>query len=107
MSQNNLDDHLARLLNKDPNTGKLNRLEHDVWHKIHAYDLTWQQKIISVFNIPQFQVSALAFALLFGISLSSISNFEFSPNSKVNQHTLDLTLFSANSPYLAVNLIGK
>lgn len=107
MSQNTLDDHLARLLNKKPNTQKLKMLEYGVWQKIDTFNLNWQQKIISVFNIPQFQVSALAFALIFGISLSSISNFEYLPNSKPNQNSLDLALFSANSPYLAANLIGK
>jgi hypothetical protein len=107
MSQNKIDENLTLLFKKRPVTGKLERLEHDVWRKVHAYDLNWQQKIISVFNLPQFQASALACALIFGISLSSTYELELFLNSKTNQNVLDLRIFSANNPYLATNLFGK
>lgn len=107
MTQNPLDQRLARLFERRPDADKMIRLEHDVWQKIHVFNSTWQQKIISVFNIPQFQTSALAFAFIFGISLSSLSLFDILLNYTNNQNVFDMSIFSPDSRYLAVNLIGK
>ncbi len=107
MSQYNLDDHLAVLSKQQPDNGKLLNLESDVWIRIHAYDRRWQQMLISAFNSPQLQISAITLALLFGISLGSLFPIELKLQSEKNIIALDMKIFSTNNPYLTANLIEK
>jgi len=95
---------------KEPATGhKLDRLEQDVWRKIHAASAEmvqpWYDKMAMAFAVPQFHMASLAMALVIGISASPV--FTPGPAAASNDDVLGMSVFTAQSPYLSSNLIER
>lgn len=107
MSDKNLDDTFASISRKQPDTGKLSKLESDVWNRIYLCETTWQQKIITVLIMPRFQASALALALILGISVSPLLMSGYLPDPEAESEVFNLGIFGKNNPYLAANLIDR
>lgn len=103
-------DRLLAMHFKIPATNnKLDRLEQDVWSKIHAASADmvqpWYDKMAMAFAVPQFRVASLAIALIIGITVSPV----LSPSkaSASNQDILGLSVFAAQSSYLPSTLIER
>lgn len=96
---------LAMHFNEAPADHRLDRLEQDVWSKIHAASTEimqpWYDKMALAFAVPQFRMASLAMALVIGISASPA----FTPASASNDDVLDMSVFTVKSPYLTANLI--
>ncbi len=109
MLNEKFDKMLAAYFNKSSSNNRLDQLERDVWKKIHFREneefTSWHNTVLLVFNMPKFQVSSVAFALLVGLVLSPIIALEF--KKEVNQAPLDLSVFKINAPYLTTNLIEQ
>lgn len=92
-----------------PADSRLDRLEQDVWRKIHGASaeasLPWQEKMFLAFGLPQFRLASLAVAVMLGIALGPV----FSPGNVVraNSGITDMQVFTAHAPYLMANLIGR
>ena len=102
-------DRLLAMHFKEPSTNnKLDRLEQDVWSKIHSASaemiMPWYDKMMLAFAVPQFRMASLAMALVIGISISPVLTPGMSTES---QDTLGMDVFTSRSPYLADNLIGQ
>ena len=87
----------------------LNRLEQDVWYKIHTANtdttLPWQEKLLLAFGMPRFQLASLAIAMILGLSLSlTIPPGKF---TNADQLVPDMSIFTIHAPYLATNLIEQ
>lgn len=89
---------------------KLDRLEQDVWRKIHAASADmvqpWYDKMAMAFAVPQFRMASLAMALVIGITVSPVMNPgpAVASNGGVIQ---EISVFTAQSPYLPSNLIER
>lgn len=104
-----LDRLLALHFREIPIDGRIDRLEQDVWRKIHAASadaaLPWQEKMFLAFGLPQFRFASLAAAVMLGIALGPV----FAPGNvaHVNSGIPDMQVFTAHAPYLMANLIGR
>ena len=96
---------LSRLLSisieKRTQVGALRNVEHNVWSKIHAIkqdeNVSWYDKMLQAMSVWQFQVSSVAFSLIFGL----VVGMSISPSTyDSNKANMDLQSFSSNSPYL-------
>ena len=109
MSHDQLDESLIEYAEKTQDYKKLQHLESDVLRtiRIRRYDntLSWRENVISVFNFPQFQASALSLAFLLGIIVSPFFTDQLSNNNSYSEDFVSLKVFSAKAPYLTVNLI--
>lgn len=86
-----------------PADRRLDRLEQDVWRRIHVQTdetaLPWREKIFLAFGEPQFRMASLAAAIILGAALSPA----FSPRNTANASGMEM--FTAHTPYLVANLI--
>lgn len=109
MSDDQLEKLLAEYAKKEPNNSRLQNIEANVWRAIHKneYDsvLSWKENIISVFSFPQFQVSALSFALLLGIGISPLFTDQVFYKDASLENVLNMKVFTVNTPFLTANLI--
>ena len=100
---------LAMHFNTAPADHKLDRLEQDVWRKIHTASAEmvqpWYDKMALAFSVPQFRMASLAMALVIGISASPV--FTPGPANASNDDALGMSVFTAQSPYLSSNLIER
>lgn len=81
--------------------GEMRNIEQNVWSKIHEIkqsgSISWYDKMSQTMSVWQFQVSSIAFSMIFGLVVGLYS----SPNSYIsNKSNMDLQSFSSNSPYL-------
>ena len=93
-----------------PADHRLDRLEQDVWHRIHAVGaeaaLPWQEKMLLAFGVPRFQLASLLAALVLGISLSPA--IPLGNTAKADYVALpDMQVFTLHAPYLTANLIEQ
>jgi len=100
-------DKLLTMHFKAPATNnKLDRLEQDVWSKIHAASADmakpWYDKMVAAFSVPQFQMASLAMALVIGIATSPMM---IPSQTNISNDVLGMSVFSAQSTYLPSNLI--
>ena len=104
-----LDKLLTMHFKESATAHKLDRLEQDVWRKIHAAGaemvLPWYDKMALAFAVPQFRMAAIAMALVIGITASPMVPLKLANASM--QDVLGMNVFSANSPYLTANLIER
>jgi hypothetical protein len=103
-------DRLLTMHFREPaSNNKLDRLEQDVWRKIHAASADmvqpWYDKMALAFAVPQFRMAAIAMALVIGITASPMVPLK--PANASTQDVLGMSVFSANSPYLTANLIER
>ena len=103
-----LDRLLAMHFKEPPTNSRLDRLEQDVWRRIHTASaemvLPWYDKMVIAFAVPQFRLASLAIALILGISLSPA----FNPGATTSNHdVLGMSVFTLQSPYLPSNLIER
>jgi len=108
MSNSSLDRFLNLILIKDKKNSHLDNLENDVLRKLATIrkdqELSWYEKIILSFSVPQFRVASLSIAILIGMSVSPF----FTPLQNNSADTaLVSNIFSAESTYLPVNLIER
>ena len=104
---------LNRLLNihfnEAPADHRLDRLEQDVWRKIHADSAEmvqpWYDKMALAFAVPQFRMAAIAMALVIGITASPMVPLK--PANASTQDVLGMSVFTSQSPYLTANLIER
>ncbi|MCH2546570.1 MAG: hypothetical protein MK052_03015 [Alphaproteobacteria bacterium] len=100
---------LAMHFNEAPADHRLDRLEQDVWRKIHAASAEmvqpWYDKMALAFAVPQFRMAAIAMALVIGITVSPVMNP--GPAIASSGDALGMSVFSTNSPYLTSNLIER
>jgi len=103
-------DRLLAMHFKEPATGyKLDRLEQDVWSKIHAASADmvqpWYDKMALAFAVPQFRMAAIAMALVVGITASPI----LTPGqvSAAGKDELGFSVFTSHAAYLPSNLIER
>jgi len=89
---------------------RLDRLEGDVWRRIHTANveaaLPWQEKMLLAFGVPRFQLASLLAALVLGISLSPAIPLD---NTVKADHVIlpDMQVFTLHAPYLTANLIER
>lgn len=92
-----------------PDGQRLDRLEQDVWRRIHAASadaaLPWQEKMLLAFGMPRFQLASLAVALILGISLSPAIPLGNAVGA--DQTVPDMSMFTVHAPYLTANLIER
>lgn len=95
---------------KSPSSGnKLNRLESNVWQRINAIQadkgLSWQEKMLLAFGVPEFRMVSIAIALLLGLGMGNITpQIQPSPVGR----EMGLHVFAANVEYLPSTLFeGK
>lgn len=105
-----LDRLLALHFREAPADRRLDRLEQDVWRRIHAAGteatLPWQEKMLLAFGVPRFQLASLLAALIIGLSLSPA--IPLGGSAKADQPLLqDMRVFGAHAPYLTTNLIER
>ena len=88
---------------------RLDRLEQDVWRRIHATTaeaaLPWQEKMLLAFGMPRFQLASLAIALVVGISLSPAIPLGYA--AQADRAVPDMQMFTVHAPYLTANLIER
>ena len=100
---------LAMHFNEAPADHRLDRLEQDVWRKIHVASAEmvqpWYDKMALAFAVPQFRMAAIAMALVIGITASPMVPLK--PANASTQDVLGMSVFSTNSPYLTSNLIER
>lgn len=104
-----IDRLLATHFRRQPAENRLDRLEQDVWRKIHAASadaaLPWQEKMILAFGIPRFQLASLAIAVTLGLALSPA--IPLSKAIHAEQPIADMQVFTIHAPYLTANLIER
>jgi hypothetical protein len=104
-----LDRLLAMHFREPPADHRLDRLERDVWHRIHATTtegaLPWQEKMLLAFSVPRFQIASLAIAVVLGLSLSPA--IPLGSTARTEQPIADLQVFTVHAPYLTANLIER
>lgn len=100
---------LATHFRESPAGNRLDRLEQDVWRRIHATAadaaLPWQEKMLLAFSVPRFQLASLAIAVVLGLSLSPA--IPLGKIAHADQPALDMSMFTARAPYLTANLIER
>lgn len=89
----------------------LDRLENDVWQKIHAIQadrgLPWQEKMFLAFAVPQFRFASITLALMLGLGMGIIMPFQ-QDIIKSPRQEMGLHVFAANVEYLPSNILeGK
>ena len=89
---------------RQPDAGRLDRLEQDVWRRINTAKYSGVtgriEEFLSVFAVPQFKTASLAMALVIGLSAGAVavpaqSAQAFSPGS-----AMGLDIFNMHAPYL-------
>ncbi|MCB2081548.1 MAG: hypothetical protein H6908_03500 [Hyphomicrobiales bacterium] len=100
---------LATHFRESPEGNRLDRLEQDVWRRIHVTTadaaLPWQDKMLLAFSVPRFQLASLAIALIVGISLSPA--IPLGNAVRADRAVPDMQMFTVHAPYLTANLIER